>query len=308
MRRIDPARFAAGRTALDVDAATKALTRLGEPLGLDAVDAAAAVVAIIDAYMTDAVRRVLALAGADPRELSLVAFGGMGPVHATTQARALGMRRCLVPLAAAGFSALGLLLSDHVVDESRAYLAPWNDADVDALSALAARLAADADAELADAGVAADRIERSCFLNLVFPGQTFDVLIPLAIKRDRISAAAITDAVDEFHRRNAEARLIESRAEEPLVRGLRLVAIGRSAHPDLRPPAVAGAVPARSRRAVHVDGAWSDAAVVDVAELAASPTEVEGPAVIELPFSSLLLRAGDVARATPAGDLLVDIA
>jgi N-methylhydantoinase A len=305
--RIDPTHFAAGRTALDVDAAAKALTRLGEPLGLDAVDAAAAVVAIVDAYMTDAVRRVLALAGADPRNLSLVAFGGMGPVHATTQARALGMRRCLIPLAAAGFSALGLLLSDHIVDESRAYLAPWKDADIEALSALAARLAADADAELAQAGIGANRIERSWFVNLVFPGQTFDVPLPLAVTDRRVTAASLSDAVDEFHRRNAEARLIESRAEEPLVRGLRLVAVGRSIHPRLRPPSVADTVRARSQRPVHADGAWTDAAVVDVAEFATGTAEVTGPAVIELPFSSLLLRVGDVARATPAGDLLVDV-
>jgi len=142
----------------------------------------------------------------------------------------------------------------------------------------------------------------------VFPGQTFDVPIPLAVARDAVSMAAITDAVEEFHRRNSEARLIESRAEEPLVRGLRLLAVGRSEHPDLHPSATPDTVLRRSRRAVHVDGAWTDAAVVDVAELAADSIEVEGPAVVELPFSSLLLRAGDVARTTPAGDVLVDIA
>ena len=54
--------------------------------------------------------------------LDLVAFGGMGPVHATTQAAALGMRRVLIPRAAPGFSALGLLTADHVIDASRAYL------------------------------------------------------------------------------------------------------------------------------------------------------------------------------------------
>lgn len=307
--RIDPARFAAGRRSLDIDAATKALTRLGEPLGLDAVEAAAAVVDIIDAYMADAVRRVLAMAGADPRELSLVAFGGMGPVHATTQAAALGMRQCLVPLAASGFSALGLLMADHVVDESRAYLAPWNDADLDALSGLADRLAADADGELAAAGIAADRVERTWYLNLVFPGQTFDVPIPVTVVPGTpISPAALADAVAEFHHRNAEARLIESRAEEPLVRGLRLVAIGRSAHPDLQPPDAPAAVPRRGRRRVYLDGTWTDAEVVDVAELTPGGPAVTGPAVIEVPFSSLLLHAGDVARATASGDLLVDVA
>lgn len=307
--RIDPARFAAGRRALDVDAATKALTRLGEPLGLGAVDAAAAVVEIIDAYMTDAVRRVLALAGADPRELSLVAFGGMGPVHATTQAAALGMRSCLVPLTASGFSALGLLMADHVVDESRACLTRWKDADLAALSALKDQLHADADAELTEAGVPDDRVEHTWYLNLVFPGQTFDVPIPIAlVPGASIPQDAIAGAVEEFHRRNAEARLIESRVEEPLIRGLRLVAVGRSDHPELRPPAAPHAIPPRSRRSVYVDGAWTEAEVADVAELSADGAVLRGPAIVELPFSSLLLRAGDVARATATGELLVDIA
>ena len=307
--RIDPARFAAGRRTLDVEAATKALTRLGEPLGLSAEDAAAAVVDIVDAYMTDAVRRVLALAGADARELSLVAFGGMGPVHATTQAANLGMRRCLVPLAASGFSALGLLMADHVIDESRAYLSRWQQADFAALSALREQLSRDADAELAEAGVPEDRITRTWYVNLVFPGQTFDVSIPLLlVPGEPISQEALADAVDEFHRRNAEARLIESRAEEPLVRGLRLVAIGRSQHPGVRPSPASDVGSAHDRRRVYAAGEWTQATVVDSSELTPNGPAVTGPAVIEMPFSSLLLRPGDAATATESGDLLVDIA
>ncbi len=311
--RIDPTRFAAGRRRLDLDAARDALARVGAPLGLDADEAAAAVVAVIDAYMTDAVRRLLAVAGADPRELALVAFGGMGPVHATTQAAALGMRRCLVPLAASGFSALGLLLADHVVDETRSYLAPWKEVDLAELTAVADRLDADASAELADAGVAEARIERRWFLNLVFPGQTFDVAIPLERAAGRpVSATALHGAVDEFHRRNAEARLIESRSEEPLVRGLRLVAVGRTDHPALAPPSapLPGELGPRSsdaRRRVHVAGSWVDAAVVDAAVVVPGGAPVVGPALIELPFSTLLLRPGDIATATRAGALLVDV-
>ena len=80
---------------------------VGEPLGLDAEETAVAAVDIIDAHMSDAVRRVLSLAGADPRELDLVAFGGMGAVHAARHAALLGMRRVLIPAAAPAFSALG---------------------------------------------------------------------------------------------------------------------------------------------------------------------------------------------------------
>ncbi len=108
--------------------------------------------------------------------------------------------------------------------------------------------------------------------------------------------------------RNAEARLIESRAEEALVRGLRLSAVGRTAHPEVRPPEAPDTPPSRGRRRVHLGGEWVEAEVVEVADLIDQAMPVNGPAVVELPFSSLVLRPGDVARALPSGVILVDIA
>ncbi len=307
--RIDPARFAAGRRALDVEGAQAALAGLGGPLGMDAVAAATAVLDVVNAYMTDAIRRVVALAGADSRRMALVAFGGMGPVHATTQAAGLGVAQCLVPQSAAALSAVGLLMADHVVDESIAYLSPWKEVDLAELSARADRLDAEVTAELREGGIADDRIERTWCLNMVFPGQTFDVAIPIERTAGQpISQEALVGAVDEFHRRNAEARLIESRAEEPLVRGLRLSAVGRTAHPEVRPPEAPDAPPSRGQRRVHLGGEWVEAEVVEVAVLSDEALPVKGPAVVDLPFSSLVLRPGDVARALPSGDILVDIA
>lgn len=151
--RLDTGRFAGGRLELDIDAATASLARLGSRLGLDVEATAAAAVRLVDAHMTDAIRRVLSLAGADPRRLDLVAFGGMGGLHATTQAAALGMRRVLVPSAAPGLSALGLLTADHVIDDSRGYIVPCQEADLDRLTRLAEELRLRAMAELAQAGV-----------------------------------------------------------------------------------------------------------------------------------------------------------
>ena len=151
--RLDPERFASGRLQLDRDGAVAALARLGATLGLDVEQTAAATLRLVDAHMTDAIRRVLSLAGADPRRLDLIAFGGMGAVHATTQAAALGMRRVLIPNGAPGLSALGLLTADHVIDDSRGYIVPWADADGATLSRLAAELRDKALGELAAAGV-----------------------------------------------------------------------------------------------------------------------------------------------------------
>jgi N-methylhydantoinase A len=77
---------------------------------------------IVNANMANAVRKVLSQHGADPRTLSLVAYGGGGPVHAWAHDRELGIGRVLVPKASPASSALGLLVSDYVVDLMRAYV------------------------------------------------------------------------------------------------------------------------------------------------------------------------------------------
>src|SRR5207248_5671347 len=102
--------FAGGRMTLDVDGAREAIQRdVADPLGVDVIDAAWGIERIVNANMANAVRKVLSTHGADPRDLSMIAYGGNGPVHAWAQAPELGIRRILVPKAAPAFSALGLL-------------------------------------------------------------------------------------------------------------------------------------------------------------------------------------------------------
>jgi N-methylhydantoinase A len=299
--RLEPGGFAAGRMELDLEGARAALAELGAPLGLDAEETAVAAVRLVDAHMTDAVRRSLSLAGCDPRSLDLVAFGGMGAVHATTQAEALGMSRVLIPRGAAGLSALGLLTADHVIDDSRGYVVSWQEADPAVLQRLADGLAEVATGELRLAGVPDDRIQLQWSLLLVYPGQTFDVTIPVGAPTE------VADAVAEFHRRNEAARLIEARAQEPVLRGIRLTAIGeveKMAHLALE-PADADPQPIGTRRMWLADG-WSDGPVYDAEALRPWAT-VSGPAAITSPFTTLILRPGDRCSMTSDGDLLVDV-
>jgi N-methylhydantoinase A len=307
--RLDPDRFWGGRLSLDVDAARDALARTGKELGLDAEQTAAAIVRLVDAHMTDAIRRVLSVAGADPRALDLVAFGGMGGVHATTQAAVLGMQRVLVPNAAPGFSALGLLTADHVVDGRRALVQPWQQVDLDRLDALAGELERDARAELAAAGVPDDRIRLEWYLSLVYPGQTFDNPIPFARRaRGGITRDDVAESVEEFHRRNEAARLIEARAQEPTLRGIRCVATGLVDQPV--PPSIAtGPAPEPlARRPVYVGGSWHhDVAVFD-GDAVPAGAEVAGPAVLTRRFTTIVLGPRERARVLPNGDTLIDLA
>jgi AraC-like DNA-binding protein len=93
--------------------------RVGRPLGLDAVEAAQGIFRIVNANMANAIRRVSSQAGLDPRDYTLVVYGGNGPIHAGMQAEDLGIRRLLVPKTSPAFSALGLLLADYLVDAKR---------------------------------------------------------------------------------------------------------------------------------------------------------------------------------------------
>jgi N-methylhydantoinase A len=307
--RLDPEAFWSGRLSLDLAGARKALATVGEPLGLDAETTAVATAAIIDAHMCDAVRRMLSLAGADPRELDLVAFGGMGAVHAARHAALLGMRRVLIPRAAPAFSALGLLTANHVVDDARTLLGDWREIDLGTLSALADELLSAAEGAFEAAGIAPDRRVFEWRLNLVYPGQTFDVAIPVdKVAGELISPTALEAAVGEFHRRNEEARLIEARSQEPVVRGIRLVATGLVDQPgELVLDEADGPEPI-GRRRVYAGDAWHDDVPVYDGEAVRPGTPIEGPALIQSRFTTIVLAPGDEARVRPNGDVLVEVA
>jgi N-methylhydantoinase A len=115
--------------------------------------------------------------------------------------------------------------------------------------------------------------------------------------------------VAEFHRRNEEARLIEARAQEPVLRGVRLTAVGVVDKPEAPELSIEGGDPEPvARRDLWVDGDWHrQAAVYDWADLSVGPT-LTGPAAIQSPFTTVILRPGDEATLSVEGDLVIDVA
>jgi len=126
--RIDPTRFLGGRMTLDIAAARHAFEPLAAALGMTVPDAAAGVLAVADANIERAVRRVSVARGRDPRQFTLGAFGGAGPLHACAVADRLGMRRVWIPRYPGVLCAIGLLLAQIEVGRSRSILIPV-DAD-----------------------------------------------------------------------------------------------------------------------------------------------------------------------------------
>jgi N-methylhydantoinase A len=133
--RLNPANFLGGRMTLDVEAARKAITRMAAQLALTDVALAEGILAIVNAKMADAMRTITVRQGIDPRDFSLVAFGGAGAMHAVWLAQELDIREVIVPWSPGTFSAWGMLHTDIRHDLTRTFyrvLAGLPAADVEA--------------------------------------------------------------------------------------------------------------------------------------------------------------------------------
>jgi 5-oxoprolinase (ATP-hydrolysing)/N-methylhydantoinase A len=176
----DPGFFLGGRMALDLAAARAAVARVAEPLNLTVEEAALGIHKVVVESMASAARVHLVERGKDPRDYSMVGFGGAGPAHAADVARAMGMTSVLIPPASGAASALGFLAAPLSFDGARSLrveVKPGMDAA--AVNVVLDDLAKDGLHHLTRAGIdpAQAKIERSADMRLV--GQMHDISVPL---------------------------------------------------------------------------------------------------------------------------------
>ena len=288
---LNPDTFCGGTMRLDAEGATAAIReRIAKPLGLSVVEAADGIFRLVNANMANAVRKASAQKGIDPRPLTLVVFGGNGPVHAGMQAAELGIRRIFVPKLSPAFSALGLLLTDHVVDEMRSYVTPIARVDLARVNALFTDMEASASRALhGGAGRKKRRVRYERLASLCYPGQTFDMAVPLVGKSGPVTAKSIADTVDRFHRVHEELHTYASRDQEPILRGVRVKAIAVEEKPPLpRLPKKARGNPRVGARKAFFRGRYVATPVYDGPRLVPGQT-ILGPAIVEEPFTTIVL-------------------
>jgi N-methylhydantoinase A len=301
--------FAGGRMTLDLDGARDAIQRdIAEPLGLDVVEAAWGIERIVNANMANATRRVLASHGADARELALIAYGGNGAVHAWAIATELGIDRILVPKTAPAFSALGVLVADYVVDLVRAYVVPLSQVDLARVHTLMSELRDEARKELDPTGLAEPEVHVGLFAQMCYPGQNFDMSVPVP-EGDALDEPGLLDLTERFHDQHEADRGFCFRNQQPLLRGVRLVARGNTPKPErLAPLGTVREAKAARRGARRVyfgpefmGSGFVDAPVYDGSVLAPG-VEVRGPALVEEPFTVVVLPPGARARLDDLGN------
>jgi N-methylhydantoinase A len=176
-----PEALAGGARRLSREAAEAAIAaELGQRLGLSATEAAFGVREVVNANMARAIRAVTVERGVDPRDFTLVAIGGSGPVHAAAIASLLSMPDILVPATPGVFTAMGMLSGDV----ERYFTAPvggvLDAVDLDRLAAVTLDLRRQAAATLAEEGIPAAAIELLPEANMRFRGQEMSLAIPFA--------------------------------------------------------------------------------------------------------------------------------
>ncbi|MDR3475073.1 MAG: hydantoinase/oxoprolinase family protein [Devosia sp.] len=272
--RLDSANFAGGTMTLDVDKARIAVKTIGDRFGLATEAMAQGIIDIINAKMADAIRTITIRRGIDPRDFSLVAYGGAGPAQAAALADQLDIGEVIIPVMPGAFSAWGMLQTDVRHDFKKTYYGFWDQVLPDALDAEFVALEGEGRAFLLREGLGADVISYERFGDFRYHGQEYVLTIPLPPGRPDM--AAVRTSFDQAYAAQYGHSAPEARVE---VANLRVAAIGRLDRPGIADPDVVAPTAPRSRK-VYFNGREFDTAIVNRDELPLG-TIVPGPAIIE---------------------------
>lgn len=305
--RIDPENFVGGEVQPDWEAVNGAFDPVAERLGVSRLDLARGVVRMANANMINALRLVSTNKGHDPRDFSLMAFGGGGAMHAVALAEELNVQSVIVPVNSAVFSAWGMLLTDLRRDYVQTSLTPLA---ADTRTDIAGTFADMRRQALAD--LAAERVDEAgevgfaYFADMRYLGQEHTVKVEL----DMQSGTPATDrALETFHGLHEQRYTYRLDAAVEIV-NFHLVATALVDKPGLAGKPVTGAGVDDAligRRMVDFDkDGECEAAIYDGLKLEPGMA-LSGPAVVEEPAVTLVLPPGRALTVDEFGNYHIDL-
>jgi N-methylhydantoinase A len=308
--RLSPEAFMGGDMELDRAAAEQALRkRIARPLGVDLRRAAAGMLEVATSSMANAVRQVTLQRGMDPRDFTLFAYCGGGPLHGTAVARELGIRTVIIPQAPGLFSAMGMLLADLRRDYVQTLFARLDELDMATLEREFKVLEAEGSTALAQSGINTDQVifERAADMRYVGQEHTVSVRLPAQFMHET-DRTVIKRLFDEAHQQRYSH---SAPAESADVVSIRVSAIGQLSKPRLPRIANGGVEPLEgaykgSRRIAFAGQPDHETAVYERAELLAGNV-IDGPAVIEEAASTTVVEPGDRLRVNEYGHLVIEL-
>lgn len=298
-----------GGLRLDAAAARTAVGSLAARTGLGADRFARGLLEIAASSMADAVRAVTVERGVDPRDFTLFAYGGSGPLYISLVARDLGIRQVLVPPHAAVFSALGMLLADVKRNYVLTAITPLDGITMADLDALYRDIEDEAGKALISAGIPVSNVVISRSADMRYAGQEHTVVVPVPARLGDDDRRIVKERFDAAHERLYSHSAPDERAE---VVSIRVAASGTLPKPRLAESAAAGAEPPPGARTGDRLVTWDPArgrqrCPVYRRDALLPGNILDGPAIVEEEGTTTVLQPGDRLAVESHGCLIVTV-
>jgi N-methylhydantoinase A len=303
--RLNPQFYVGGEMTLDKDRAEAAIReRIAEPARLTLEEASEGIIQVVNANMIRGIRRVSVERGHDPRDFSLLCFGGGGPLHATDLAAGLSIPTVIIPVRPGVNSALGLLVADFRYDYSRTCLKRVSDLRPGDLDRHYEELETEALRQMQDEQISREKTVFLRSADMRYFGQGYE--IEVAVPQGEIQLEGMVRAFNDGH-----ARLYGySQPEEEIeIVYVRVAAIGLVRKPDFYRESLKDkdASPAfKGTRRVFIDGDYVETALYDRSRLVPN-NRIQGPAIVEQFDSTTLLKPAQIARVDEYFNLIVQV-
>ena len=275
--RLIPEFFLGGKMKLFPGKSRSVLEKLAKKINRSITETAEGIIEIANANMEKAIRVISIEKGFDPRNFSLVSFGGAGGMHAVDIASNLKMPRVIVPKNAGVLSALGLLLADSIKDYSRSILKTTDKLSEAKLKKHFKELEKNAHSAMKEDGFSEREIQIFPFLDLRYLGQSYEITIPFRPRNSPQSSF-----VSDFHKAHQKIYSYHHTERPVEVVNIRLKAVGVSKKINLKKMTVTGPKPEDAfikTQTIHYKGKSYATDVFNRTFLSAGNT-LEGPALI----------------------------
>jgi N-methylhydantoinase A len=304
---INPKGLAGQTIAIDRDAAATAIeNHIAKPLGLTLLEAAAGIVRVANATTMRALRAVSIERGVDPRGVSIIAFGGAGPIHAAPLGDVLGVASVVVPPFPGIFSAVGLLLAEFRYDGVRSLVMPLDKLDHAGMEEIFAGLRHDVREAMAAQNIEAGSAVMHDYIDVRYKGQDKSLTMAFAAPPSGASLSEhITQrfAAEHFamfgYRRNDPAEIVALR-----VRGT--AGAGATAIADIAASAVNASPPPRNRRPVCFDSKIGAIDVLTLPRDLLTADKTDGPMIVEERDTSIVVPPGWTARVDALRNVILE--
>jgi N-methylhydantoinase A len=304
--RINPDYFLGGEIKLDVKRARNAMEAVAKHFAMSVEEATLGVIRLANANMVNALKLISLNRGYDPRDFTLVAFGGAGPMHATALAEELNMRRVLIPVEPAVFSAWGMLMTDLRHDLIQTKIMRTHKADPQRLNELWQNLEDEAASYFTREGIGKERLAFQRYSDMRYAGQEHTVKVPVA--PGAVTEKSIQEAEGSFH--SLHEKQYTFRLDSPIeFVNFHLTTFGKVEKPRIPKQKSQGTFKdaLKGDRQVDFDLHGRHRAPVYERQLLGTGVTLEGPAIVEEPDSTTVIFPGQRLSVDQYGNLTIEI-